>query len=76
MISADLGFLARCRPGDVVRFERTDLAGAAARRGALADQLRRLAASLAPARGSASLDSARLLAHNLIDGVTDALADP
>ena len=75
VISADLGFLARCRPGDVVRFERTDLAGAAARRSALADQLRRLAVSLSPARESVSLDSARLLAHNLVDGVTDALAD-
>lgn len=76
VISADLGFLARCRPGDVVRFERTDLAGAAIHRQALAQQLRRLAASLAPARESASLDSARLLSHNLVDGVTDALAEP
>ena len=76
VISADLGFLARCRPGDVVRFARTDLAGAAMHRRALADQLRRFAAALAPARGTASLDSARLLAHNLVDGVTDALAEP
>lgn len=76
VISADLGFLARCRPGDVVRFERTDLAGAAIHRQALAQQLRRLAASLAPARESASLDSARLLSHNLVDGVTDALTEP
>ena len=76
VISADLGFLARCRPGDVVRFERTDLAAAALHRRTLADQLRRLAASLAPARSAPSLDSARLLDHNLIDGVTDALAEP
>ncbi|MSP50259.1 MAG: biotin-dependent carboxyltransferase [Alphaproteobacteria bacterium] len=74
--SADLGFLARCRPGSTVRFERTDLAGAAGLRQALAGQLRRLAGSLAPARAMASLDSARLLAHNLVDGVTDALAEP
>jgi biotin-dependent carboxylase-like uncharacterized protein len=76
VVSADLGFLARCRPGDQIRFERTDLAGAARLRQALADQMRRLAASLTPARATVSLDSARLLAHNLIDGVTDGLAEP
>lgn len=76
VISADLGFLARCRPGTTVRFERTDLAGAAAARRGLAEKLARLKASLAPARASVSLDSAHLLAHNLVDGVTDALAEP
>ena len=75
VVSADLGFLARCRPGDVVRFEKTDLAGAADLRRTLAGQMRRLAGALAPARAVASLDSARLLAHNLIDGVTDGLAE-
>jgi 5-oxoprolinase (ATP-hydrolysing) subunit C len=76
VVSADIGFLARCRPGDTVRFEPIDLAGAAGLRRALADQLGRLAASLAPARSGAALDSARLLAHNLIGGVTDGLAEP
>ncbi len=76
VISADLGFLARCRPGTIVRFEKTDLAGAAAARRALADRLARLTVSLAPARSRAALDSAHLLAHNLVDGVADALAEP
>jgi biotin-dependent carboxylase-like uncharacterized protein len=76
VVSADLGFLARCRPGDTIRFERTDLAGAARLRQALADQVDRLAATLAPARASGLLDSATLLAHNLVDGVTDGLDTP
>ncbi|MBM3535702.1 MAG: biotin-dependent carboxyltransferase family protein [Alphaproteobacteria bacterium] len=76
VVSADLGFLARCRPGDQIRFERTDLAGAARLRKDLADRLARLAASLFPARLPAALDSATLLAHNLVDGVTDGLAPP
>lgn len=76
VISADLGFLARCRPGTVVRFEKADLADAAAARRALADRLARVRASLAPARASVALDSTHLLAHNLVDGVADALAEP
>jgi len=76
VVSADLGFLARRRPGDTVRFERTDRAGAARLRKDLSDRLARLAASLSPARASASLDSATLLAHNLVDGVTDGLDLP
>ncbi len=76
VISADLGFLARSRPGTVVRFERTDIDGAARARRELADRLSRLKASLVPARASVTLDSAHLLAHNLVDGVTDALAEP
>ncbi|MBM3546203.1 MAG: biotin-dependent carboxyltransferase [Alphaproteobacteria bacterium] len=76
VVSADLGFLARCRPGDTIRFEQTDLAGASRLRQALQDRLARLAASLSPARSVASLDSATLLAHNLVDGVTDGLDVP
>ena len=76
VVSADLGFLARAKPGAVVHFERTDLAGAARLRLALAARLARLAAALAPARMSVTLDSAHLLRHNLIDGVTDGMAEP
>jgi biotin-dependent carboxylase-like uncharacterized protein len=76
VISADLGFLARRRPGETLRFACTDLNGAAQARAALAGAMRRLAASLHPARETPTLDSARLLAHNLIDGVTDGFSEP
>ena len=76
VISADLGFLARRRPGEALRFAGTDLDGAAQARAALSDAMRRLAASLRPAHDTPTLDSARLLAHNLIDGVTDGFSEP
>ncbi|HZT51501.1 MAG TPA: biotin-dependent carboxyltransferase family protein [Stellaceae bacterium] len=67
VVSADLPALGQMRPGDTVRFAAVGLAEAAAARRALADWLAELPRRIVPA----ALDPARLLAANLISGVTD-----
>lgn len=71
VISADLGRLAQVRPGETIRFAAVDVAEA---QGLAREARRALAARLAalvPA-GGAALDSAFLLALNLVDGVVSA----
>jgi 5-oxoprolinase (ATP-hydrolysing) subunit C len=67
VISADLPALGQMRPGQEVRFEAVTLDAAVAARRALASWLDALPGCLVPL---GALDSERLLAANLISGVT------
>ena len=72
--SADLPVLAIHRPGTRLRLERVDVDAAIARARAAERALERHLASLAPLPPEAP-DTERLLAHNLIDGVTDGAVE-
>jgi biotin-dependent carboxylase-like uncharacterized protein len=67
VISADLPALGQMRPGDIVRFEAVTLEAAAATRRALQAWLEELPRHVVPI----GPDTERLLAANLISGVTD-----
>lgn len=69
--SADLPSLGRLAPGMGLRFEAVSVAAAEQARRHLDTEIRSWPARLQPA-GAFDLDSARLLAANLIDGVIDA----
>ena len=71
VISADLPRLAQCRPGTALRFVAVDRDQAVAAARAQAVAFAALRQQLRPV-GFAGLDSARLLALNLVDGWIDA----
>lgn len=77
VIGPDLGTLAQLRPGDALSFEAVTPEQAAEAARAFARELDDLIAAMEPAtRGPAALASERLLALNLVGGVTSATSDP
>ncbi|MFK8253239.1 5-oxoprolinase subunit C family protein [Ancylobacter terrae] len=77
VIGADLGTLAQLRPGDELAFEAVTPEQAAQAARAVARELDDLIAAMEPATlGPAMLASERLLALNLVGGVTSASSDP
>lgn len=71
VISADLGRLAQVRPGEAIRFEAVSVEAAQAIAREARQAVSRRLAAMIPA-GGGSLDSAFLLACNLIGGVVSA----
>lgn len=74
VVSADLPKLAICRAGTRLRIEKVDVNAAIARVRASAMALGRHLASIRQAPADLP-DTARLLAHNLVDGVVDGRAE-
>ncbi|MBS0317036.1 MAG: biotin-dependent carboxyltransferase family protein, partial [Proteobacteria bacterium] len=75
VISADLPRLAHLRPGAVLRFERVDLAEAAAARAERAERLAQWVSRIERFRPPGVIDEAALYQGNLVSGMvrTDAL---
>ncbi|ATE61841.1 5-oxoprolinase subunit C family protein [Thauera sinica] len=74
VISADLGRLAGCRPGQVLRFAAVDAVEGERLARAAEAETRALLASVRPLRGE-GVDLAALYAGNLVSGVVHALSD-
>ncbi len=72
--SADLARLGQMVPGQRLRFAAIEVAAAEALRRQQEDSMRRLLASLAPARPPGGIDVEALGSANLIDGMVDALS--
>jgi allophanate hydrolase subunit 2 len=72
VIAADLPLIARCKPGDAVRFEAIDVAAARAATLAFSQRLAALASAVTPAAQSWDQSSERLLGLQLIDGAVSA----
>ncbi|MGQ7844919.1 biotin-dependent carboxyltransferase family protein [Granulosicoccus sp. 3-233] len=73
VISIDLPLLGLQRPGSALHFEAVTVSAAIDAVRSQAATLQKAIDSIAPIR-DVSLDTATLLAHNLIDGVTDGLS--
>ncbi|HZT47755.1 MAG TPA: biotin-dependent carboxyltransferase family protein [Hyphomicrobiaceae bacterium] len=75
VISADLPALGRMMPGSRIAFAAVEIEAAEAAARELEAEIAALPSQIAPARRTAAIDEARLLAENLVSGVVSA-SDP
>jgi biotin-dependent carboxylase-like uncharacterized protein len=72
VISADTPTLGRLTPGARIAFEAVDISAAESAARQLAADIDAIAARIAPVRGDAAIDAAKLMGANLVSGVVSA----